>query len=444
MADYVTGLQFPQSLTGSGNYLYVLQRSVVFDPYSIAQIDLTNGSVVNSWVTLPSSLISLLQNDPTGWILALGDYLYVSYFKQANVFLVPPQPGKGYLSRIQISTQTLTNEWVSVNDGYFTGLTTDGTYLYVGDSNYSTIFIIDPTNPVANVWTTPATLSFPPLGLVYANGSVYATSGTNNTPIAQFNASGNLVNSDWVTGGTLSNSGHYSLTTWNDFMYVSNLDGTVTQLDLATGAITNNAYISGYYSIEGIVAYDSYLYVADLSFGNLGRYALETPCFCKDTLLLTPTGYRKVQDLREGDTVVSPPDNRPVTIRKIFCEEIVGDRSTVPYRIPQHFFGDNLPSEDILLSCNHAFFCEGRWTLPGRTPGLHADVSYIGKSFHYYHVALPDYGLDKLWCSGLPVDSWDTDTVKDPLPLRETLCQEHSVDSFYTSSKQRDISISKF
>jgi len=146
---------------------------------------------------------------------------------------------------------------------------------------------------------------------------------------------------------------------------------------------------------------------------------------CRDTLLLTPTGYRNVQDLREGDIVLSPPDNRPVTIHKIFCEEIVGDRSTIPYRIPQHFFGENLPSEDILLSCNHAFFWEGEWTFPSRVPGLRPDVSFLGKSFQYYHVALPEYGQDKLWCSGLPVDSWDTDTVKVPLPPPRKLLLNH-------------------
>ena len=427
MADYVTGLQSPQSLTGSGNYLYVLQQAVAFIPYSIAQIDRTNGNVVNPWVTLPSSS-GIPQYNPTGWILALGDYLYVSYFKQGTV-LRPPQPGQGYLSRIQISTQTLTNEWVSVNDGYFTGLATDGTYLYVGDSNYYTIFIIDPTNPVANVWTTPATLAFPPLGLVYTNHSVYTTSDTDYAQIAQFDASGNLVNSNWVTGGTLSNSVHNSLTTWYDFMYVSNLDGTVTQLDLATGAITNTAYISGYSQIQGIVAYDTYLYVADFALGNLGRYALETPCFCKDTLLLTCTGYRKVQDLQEGVTVLCPPDNRPVTIRKIFCEEIVGDFTTIPYRLPQHFFGENLPRDDIWISRNHAFFCQGQWRLPYRVPGLHPDTSFLGKLFQYYHVALHDYGQDKLWCSGIPVDSWDTDTVKNPLPEQDTFCQRNAIDS---------------
>jgi hypothetical protein len=422
MAYYVTGLQKPQSLTGSGNDLYVLQQQGGSNPYSIAQIDLTNANLVSPWVTLPYSL-TFPNYFPTGWILALGDFLYVSYVKESSGGF-PPTPGKGYLSRIQISTQTITNEWVSIDDGFFTGLATDGTYLYVGDSVINTIFIIDPATPVLNTWTF--ILHFSPLGLVFANDSVYATASTDYTQIFQFDSSGNLINETWVTGGTLSNSAHNSLTTWNNVMYVSNQDGTVTQLDLSTGALTNASYISGYSSIQGIVAYDTYLYVADYSLGNLGRYALETPCFCRDTLLLTCKGYRKVQDLREGDTVLCPPDNRPVTIRKMFCEEIVGDTTTIPYRLPQHFFvGKNLPHDDIWISHNHAFFMGGQWTLPCRVPGLFPDISFLGKSFHYYHVALHDYGQDKLWCSGIPVDSWDADMDTNPLPVREeTLCQE--------------------
>ena len=439
MADYVTGLQNPQSLTGSGNYLYVLQLNTFAGSYFISQIDLTTASVTppDPWVTLPSSISPTSPYAPTGWILALGDYVYIPYNSRTAGSFPNPDTFTASLYRVQISTKTITANWVSVNNVTFQGITTDGTYLYVGAQSTAVIinppnyiYKIDSSNPVATVWTNP---SFFPLGLVYANTYIFASSDTDYTQIAQFDSSGNLVTSNWVTGGTLPNSLHYSLTTWYDFMYVSNLDGTVSQLELSTGAITNASYVSGYAAIQGIVAYDTYLYVGNLTImGSIGRYALETPCFCRDTLLLTPTGYRKVQDLRQGDTVQSPPDNRPVTIRKIFCEEIVGDRSTIPYRIPQHFFGDNLPSEDILLSCNHAFFCEGQWTFPGRVPGLHADVSFLGKRFEYYHVTLPEYGQDKLWCSGLPVDSWDTDTVKVPLPPQETLCREKVSNNFST------------
>jgi hypothetical protein len=339
------------------------------------------------------------------------------------------------LYRVQISTRSITANWVSVNNVAFQGIATDGTHLYVGAQSKAIInppnyiYKVDSSNPVATVWANP---SLPPQGLVYANTYIFASSLTDNTSIAQFDSLGTLVTSNWVTGGTLPNSLHYSLTTWYDFMYISNFDGTVFQLDLSTGAITNASYVSGYSAIQGIVAYDTYLYVGDTTImGSIGRYALRTPCFCRNTLLLTPTGYRNVQDLREGDIVLSPPDNRPVTIHKIFCEEIVGDRSTIPYRIPQHFFGENLPSEDILLSCHHAFFWEGEWKLPGRVPGLRPDVSFLGKSFQYYHVALPEYGQDKLWCSGLPVDSWDTVT-EGPLPPRETLCQEKVCNTFST------------
>ena len=209
-------------------------------------------------------------------------------------------------------------------------------------------------------------------------------------------------------------------------MYVPNIgNGTVSKLDLTTGEITDVAYISGYTTPQGIVAYDTYLYVSDFATGNMGRYFVqETPCFCRGTLLLTPTGYRPVQDLREGEMVLCPPDNRPVPIRKMFCEEIVGDRGTIPCRIPKHFFQENVPSDDIFLSGNHAIFVHGQWTLPNHVPGLHLDDSFLGKRFEYYHVALSNYGVDKLWCHRIPVDSWDAST--NPLPSTIPSQEKHA------------------
>jgi hypothetical protein len=40
----------------------------------------------------------------------------------------------------------------------------------------------------------------------------------------------------------------------------------------------------------------------------------------------------------------------------------------------------------------------------------------IGERFEYYHIALPEYYSDKIWCNNMPVDSWDdSDLNMDPV-----------------------------
>jgi len=133
--------------------------------------------------------------------------------------------------------------------------------------------------------------------------------------------------------------------------------------------------------------------------------------------ILTPHGPVPVECLREGDLVQVPPFQRGRTapIQRIFCSTYVGTQENLPVRIPQHFFEHNIPNEDILLSPHHAVFYNGQWRLPMEIDGLDKEESYLGKEFEYYHVELPEYGTDKLWCNNLPVDSWDYDGKKDPL-----------------------------
>jgi Hint domain len=141
------------------------------------------------------------------------------------------------------------------------------------------------------------------------------------------------------------------------------------------------------------------------------------PCLCRRMKILTPHGPVPVESLREGDLVQVPPFQRGRTapIQRIFCSTYVGTQENLPVRIPQHFFEHNIPNEDILLSPHHAVFYNGQWRLPMEIDGLDKEESYLGKEFEYYHVELPEYLTDKMWCHNLPVDSWDYDGKKDPL-----------------------------
>jgi hypothetical protein len=122
-------------------------------------------------------------------------------------------------------------------------------------------------------------------------------------------------------------------------------------------------------------------------------------------LLDTPTGPTAVEILKEGDLVVTP-DGREVPIVRVIKTVVRGEYETIPYRIPKDFFQKDYPSADILISPNHMLYWN-EWTVPTRITGLPEERERMGKEIEYYHVALPDYGGDKLMCQGIAVDSWD-------------------------------------
>ena len=130
------------------------------------------------------------------------------------------------------------------------------------------------------------------------------------------------------------------------------------------------------------------------------------PCLCRGMKILTPSGDVTIESLREGDLLLTPP-NRTVEIQRIHSSTYIGTLENVPYRIPAHFFEKNIPDEDILLSPNHVVFYNGKWRTPCQIDGLKPEVHMIGEMFEYYHISLPDYYSDKIWCHNLPVDSWD-------------------------------------
>ncbi|NBV31925.1 MAG: hypothetical protein EBR93_05260, partial [Bacteroidetes bacterium] len=132
------------------------------------------------------------------------------------------------------------------------------------------------------------------------------------------------------------------------------------------------------------------------------------PCLCRGMKILTPSGDVRIESLKEGDLLLAPPvNNRTVEIQRIHTSTYVGTLENVPYRIPAHFFEKNIPNEDVLLSPHHLVFYNGKWHLPCQIDGLQPEEHMIGETFEYYHIGLPDYYSDKVWCHNLPVDSWD-------------------------------------
>ena len=256
----------------------------------------------------------------------------------------------------------------------------------------------------------------------YSQGSIVDSTaggtigGTDSVPTFSNPIIVNITDSYMLGSGTYVGTGYgvyMTLTTTNDY----NANGGAWSDATAVGALTGTPST---FPGSGVV----WTSIAAETPFLLSSFI---PCLCRGMKILTPSGPVPIESLQEGDLVLVPPYKRVVPIQRIFSHTYVGTQETIPFRIPQHFFQENIPNEDILLSPHHAIFYNGKWRLPLKTPGLHRDESYLGKEFEYFHIELPDYGQDKLWCHNMPVDSWDG--LIDPLDSHEEKTCSASISS---------------
>ena len=133
------------------------------------------------------------------------------------------------------------------------------------------------------------------------------------------------------------------------------------------------------------------------------------PCFVLGTRILTPTGYKAVEELQSGDYVLTA-EKRRVPI-KLFSFTIANATAeTAPYRIQAGTFGRNLPKKDLHLSARHAVQdAKGRWQMPKYLAKFRSTVTQygIGTSVTYYHIECPNYYRDNLVAEEVVVESFN-------------------------------------
>jgi hypothetical protein len=129
------------------------------------------------------------------------------------------------------------------------------------------------------------------------------------------------------------------------------------------------------------------------------------PCFVQGTRVLTPTGYKQVEDLDSGDRVLTA-DNRSVSIDLYTYTIAKATTETAPYRIPVGALGANVPAKDLCVSPRHAVKdSKGRWQIP-KYLGEKAKQYGVGEPVTYYHIECPNYYTDNLIVEGTVVESF--------------------------------------
>ncbi|MFT6673857.1 MAG: hypothetical protein ACJAVM_000028 [Sulfitobacter sp.] len=86
-------------------------------------------------------------------------------------------------------------------------------------------------------------------------------------------------------------------------------------------------------------------------------------CFTLGTMIRTPTGLCRIEDLREGDQIQTK-DNGAQDIRWIGSRRMTGARLFAmpllrPVRIAAGLFGEDLPDEDLVVSPEHRLLIKG-------------------------------------------------------------------------------------
>ncbi len=144
------------------------------------------------------------------------------------------------------------------------------------------------------------------------------------------------------------------------------------------------------------------------------------PCFCAGTSLLTPQGYRQVDDLALGDLVMTQ-DHGAQPIRWIgiarLPQAVLADAPKFrPVLIRKGAFGTDSPSRDLQVSPQHRILVTG-WQaelLFGETEVLVPAIKLVNdrsirsmgpdRDVTYYHVMCDRHEI--LWADGLPSESF--------------------------------------
>jgi len=154
--------------------------------------------------------------------------------------------------------------------------------------------------------------------------------------------------------------------------------------------------------------YDAAGFVASLDAGGTGTTVTYAPCFAAGTRIATPSGTIAVEELREGQLVLTLSGRAAPVVwlghRRVDCRRHPRPHDVWPVRVRAGAFAPGRPARDVVLSPDHAVFVDAvlipvRYLINGATV-VQEPVAEIT----YHHVELPAHEV--LLAEGLPVESY--------------------------------------
>jgi len=146
--------------------------------------------------------------------------------------------------------------------------------------------------------------------------------------------------------------------------------------------------------------------------GSMATVWVDNACYVAGTHIMTEHGELAVEELAEGDMVVTLAGDtrslRPVKWigqRRLNLLQHPQPNLSAPVRVRRQAFGQGLPSRDLLLSPDHCLFVDGK-LIPAKL--LINDMTIVQEretaSVDYYHVELDQHSV--LLAEGLPAESY--------------------------------------
>ncbi len=170
---------------------------------------------------------------------------------------------------------------------------------------------------------------------------------------------------DFLTGfgGDSINGIDISQTYLGDTVTVT-IGGTDTTVVGATFYLANGTVV--FTPTDGTVLQDAVIVTATgvPNQSPIPTASLGPPCFTQDTMIATPYGECKVQDLQAGDTVLDS-DGVAIVLRSSMSRKISGQELRAcpklrPVRICAGALGNGLPRRDLLVSRQHRMLVASR------------------------------------------------------------------------------------
>jgi hypothetical protein len=201
---------------------------------------------------------------------------------------------------------------------------------------------------------------------------------------------------------------------------VVDLSASVTQVDISAVPVTGASISAITGNMTGLVPGATYTYTFRVTAEDVAvwkDYSVSVriaqlpsqpppsglPCIPAGQRVLTPTGYRPIESLRQGD-MIKTPDGRAVPVRVFTTTVEKTTPETAPIRIGP-----------LRLSPNHTFKIGKGWMFPliAVNYGLHGAVREApGAAVTYYHLETPNYLSDDLVVEGVVVESYGAKFVK--------------------------------
>lgn len=129
-------------------------------------------------------------------------------------------------------------------------------------------------------------------------------------------------------------------------------------------------------------------------------------CVVRGTLIRTPSGEVAIEELKQGDAVITG-DGRISKIKNIHHWSLITkNKRHLPRRIPANYYGEGLPHTDLFIHQDHAIKVNDKWVHVNHyVPEFERMTEMRG--CEYFHIQLEDYMEDTYIANGLIVEPWD-------------------------------------